>query len=323
MKKVLVNKPIHEGAIQLLKKEVEVLTPYTATQEEILGLLPGVQGMVLCVGFKMTADVLDKVTHLEVIGRHGAGLEIVDLDAATRNGIPVTFTPEGPTESTAEHAFLLMIAAARKLCMLDKATRNGNFQLRDSVVGVELLSKKVGVVGFGHIGQRFAEMCRDAFKMEIHAYDPFLAPERIQAWGAVPHADLAEMAGVVDFLSVHTPATPQTQHMINASVLEKLGKDGYLINCSRGPVVDEPALILALESGVIAGAALDVFDPEPPKPDNPLFRFDNVTLTPHLASFTEEGRLRMGLMVAEDVLRVLRGEKPLYPANPQVLTKQS
>ena len=125
MKKVLVNKPIHDDAIKLLSSEVEVLTPYKASAEEILAMLPGVEGMVLCVGFKVTADTLEHAPKLEVIGRHGAGLEIVDVEAATRKGLPVTYTPEGPTESTAEHAFLLMQAVARKLSLLDRATRTG------------------------------------------------------------------------------------------------------------------------------------------------------------------------------------------------------
>jgi D-3-phosphoglycerate dehydrogenase / 2-oxoglutarate reductase len=321
MKKVLVNKPIHEDAIKLLSSEVEVLTPYNATPQEILEMLSNVQGMVLCVGFKVTADTLETVTGLEVIGRHGVGLEIIDVDAATRKGLPVTFTPEGPTESTAEHAFLLMTAAARRLTFLDRATRIGNFAIRDSVVGVELLNKKVGVVGFGHIGQRFAEMCRAAYKMEVHVYDPFVPVAIVQEWGAKSHDSMTEMAAAVDFLSIHTPATPQTHHMVNAEVLKALGKNGFLVNCSRGPVVNEQALISALQNGWIAGAGLDVYDPEPPSPDNPLFGMDNVVLTPHLASFTEEGRQRMGMMVAEDVLRVLRGEMPKYPVNPQVFSR--
>jgi D-3-phosphoglycerate dehydrogenase / 2-oxoglutarate reductase len=321
MKKVLVNKPIHEDAIRLLTSEVEVLKPFSSTSDEIMELLPNVNGMILCVGFNATASVLERISGIEVIGRHGVGLENIDVVAATRNGIPVTYTPEGPTESTAEHAFLLMMAAARKLCMLDKATRSGNFKIRDTTVGVELLGKSVGVIGFGRIGQRFAEMCRDAFKMEIHAFDPFVTPSKIQDWGAIPHTDVVEMSSKVSILSVHTPATPSTHHLVSADVLSALGKNGFLINCARGPIVDEPALITALKDNVIAGAGVDVYDPEPPAADNPLFALDNVVLTPHLASFTEEGRQRMGMMVAEDVLRVLRGELPKYPANPEVFKK--
>lgn len=318
MKKVLINKPIHQDAINLLSNEVEVLTPYSASPNEILNQLKLVNAMILCVGFNVTAEVLEEVTNLEVVGRHGVGLENIDVNAATRKGLLVTFTPEGPTESTAEHALLLMVAAARKLCYLDQAIRRGNFSIRDSVVGTELLNKKVGVVGFGRVGKRFAEMCRSAFNMEIHVFDPFLPSEKVTEWGAIPHSDPISMASKVNFISVHTPATPQTHHLINMAVLEALGKNGILVNCARGPIVDEQALITALKNGVIAGAGLDVYDPEPPKADNPLFTLENVTLTPHLASFTEEGRQRMGMMVAEDVLRVLRGEMPKYPANPEV-----
>ncbi len=281
-------------------------------------MLPEVQGIVLCVGLKITQETLENTPALEVIGRHGAGLEIVDIDAATRKGIPVVFTPEGPTESTAEHALMLLMAAARKLSYLDRATRNGMFHVRDEVVGVELLNKKVGVVGFGHIGKRFVEMCRAAFQMQVHVFDPFIDRRPVEEWGAIYHNDLVEMAQAVDFISLHCPATPATTHMVNETVLNALGPDGFLINCSRGPVVDEAALIAALKENRIAGAGLDVFEAEPPAPDSPFSQMDNVVLTPHLASFTEEGRQRMGMMVAEDVLRVLRGEQPLYPANPDV-----
>ena len=321
MKRVLVNKPIHEDALALLAREVEVLTPFKASSQEVLAMLADVQGMILCAGMQMDAANLAAASSLEVLGRHGAGLDIVDVESATELGIPVVFTPLGPTESTAEHAFLLMMAVARKLTYLDKAVRSGDFHVRDHVVGIELQGKKVGVVGFGNIGRRFAEMCRTALQMEIHAYDPFINPQKIVDWGAVYQNSILEMASQVDFISLHIPATPETYHIINAEVLAELGPAGYVINCARGPVVDEQALIAALKNDRIAGAALDVFDPEPPLADNPLFALDNVVLTPHLASFTDEGRRRMGLMVAEDVLRVLKGESPLYPANPEVLIK--
>jgi D-3-phosphoglycerate dehydrogenase / 2-oxoglutarate reductase len=319
MKKVLINKPIHSDAIKRLAEEVEVLTPYKANAAEILTMLPNIQGMVLCAGFKVGADTLENLHKLEVIGRHGAGLEIVDIQAATRKNIPVVYTPEGPTESTAEHAFLLMMAAARKLSMLNRAICAGNFDIRDRVVGMELRGKNVGVVGLGHIGQRFAEMCSSALDMKVYAFDPFQTRDQVEARGIVYCDDLLEMARQVNILSVHCPAVPQTYHLINAAVLEALGPEGILVNAARGQIVDEAALIRSLTGGGLAAAGLDVYDPEPPAIDNPLFQLDNVVLTPHLASFTEEGRRRMGLMVAEDVLRVLRGERPLYPANPEVL----
>lgn len=318
MKKVLINKPIHSDAIALLSQEVVVLTPYQASTEEIAQMLPDIQGIILCAGMKMQAKEIEIADSIEVIGRHGAGLDIVDIAEATRRKIPVVFTPLGPTESTAEHAFLLMMAAARKLSYLDRETRKGNFHVRDQVVGFELDEAKVGVVGFGHIGKRFAEMCRDALHMKIFVFDPFLPREKVEEWGAVYMETVMEMAKEVDIISLHVPATAETNHLIDAKVLETLGAGGILVNASRGPVVDEKALISALQNNIIAGAAVDVFDPEPPKADNPLFQLDNIVLTPHLASFTDQGRRRMGMMVAEDVLRVLRGEKPVYPANPEL-----
>ena len=318
MKKVLINKPIHQDAIKRLSEEVEVLTPFKASPAEIKKMLSDIEGMILCAGMKMFADEIALAKKIEVIGRHGVGVDIVDIKAATRRKLPVVFTPLGPTESTAEHAFMLMMAAARKLTYLDREIRKGNFHVRDHVVGFEMLNAKVGLVGFGNIGKRFAEMCRDALHMKIYAFDPFIEKEKIEAWGAVYCSDISEMAREVDVISLHVPATTATHHLVNAEVLEALGPGGFLINASRGPVVDEVALIRALQDNKIAGAGLDVYDPEPPGDDNPLFAMDNVVLTPHLASFTDQGRRRMGMMVVEDVLRVLRGEIPKYQANPEV-----
>ena len=318
MKRILVNKPIHKDAIALLSQELEVLTPYKASREEILVMLPDVHATILCAGMRMDAEAIAAASSLEVLGRHGAGLDIVDIPAATARGIPVVFTPLGPTESTAEHAFMLMMAAARKLSYLDRAVRAGNFHVRDHVVGTELMGKKVGVVGFGNIGRRFAAMCRDALQMEVHAYDPFIDAQKIRDWGATAEDSVVGMAAKVDFLSLHIPSTKESHHIVDAAVLDALGPDAFLINCSRGPVVDEKALVAALTENKIAGAGLDVYDPEPPQADNPLFSLDNVVLTPHLASFTDDGRRRMGLMAAKGVTSVLRGEKPQYLANPEV-----
>ena len=319
MKTVLVNKPIHPDALNRLSEEARVLTPFTASPSEIIEMLSDVNGIILCLGLDLTAELIDRCKALEVIGRHGAGIETVDIGAATRRGIPMVFTPFGPTESTAEHAFLLMLASARKLSLLDRATRAGNFQIRDKIVGRELFGARAGVVGFGRIGRRFAQMCRAALDMQIHVFDPFLDPATVETWGAHYEKDLVEMAGRVDVLSIHCPLTDRTRHLVNAKVIRALNPNAFLVNASRGPLVEEKALVEALQKNKIAGAGLDVYDPEPPAGNNPLFSLDNVVLTPHLASFTEEGRRRMGLTVVEDVLRVFRGERPEFIANPAVL----
>ena len=281
-----------------------------------MALLPEVHGILLAMGIKITSEIIDHCTSLEIIGRHGAGYDIVDVAAAHKKGIVVTNTPYGPTESTAEHAFLLMMAAARHLSVVDRALRNGDFQIRERVVGWELKDKKVGIIGFGRIGKRFGEMCRGAFDMTVHVYDPVVEASEVESWGAVYMSDLLEMARQVDFISVHCPLIPQTHHLINSDLLSAMKSDGILVNAARGPIVDEKALYDALKEKKIAAAGLDVFDQEPPEPDNPLFELDNIILTPHLAAFTDEGRKRMGVTAAEDILRVLRGEPPKYPVKP-------
>ena len=318
MKTVLVNKPIHADALKRLSEEVNVITPFQSSANEIIGMLDEVNGIVLCLGLDLTAEIIENCKNLEVIGRHGAGVETVDVGAATRRGIPVVYTPFGPTESTAEHAFTLMMATARKVAFLDRETRAGNYHIRDRIVGRELQGATLGIVGFGRIGRRFAQMCKGALHMKVFAFDPFLNRSQIEEAGATYYSDLLEMAGNVDVLSLHCPLSPETRKIVGQQVLAALKPTSFLINVARGPLVDEPALIDALRNDRLAGAGLDVFDPEPPADNNPLFSIDNVIMTPHLASFTDEGRRKMGLTVVDDILRVFRGERPEFSANPDV-----
>jgi D-3-phosphoglycerate dehydrogenase / 2-oxoglutarate reductase len=318
MKTVLVNKPIHDIALERLHEEVQVLAPFQSSYDELMDLLPRVHGIVLCAGLSMGPVEMDRAPGLAVIGRHGAGVDIVDVEAATRRGIPVTFTPYGPTESTAEHALMLMLATARRLPQLDRAVRSGDFHIRDRLIGQELEGKALGIVGFGRIGKRLAEICREGLHMSVSFFDPYVDAETAAACQAAQVDDLVELAGRVDILSIHAPLTEQTHHLVGRDVIQATRPGAVLVNVSRGPVVDEAALIEALQSGHLGGAGLDVYESEPPSPDNPLFQMDQVALTPHLASFTEEGRQRMGLMAVEEVLRVLRGERPLHLANPEV-----
>ncbi len=318
MKTVLVNKPIHTAALDRLQGQVNVLTPYGASPPELLDMMPDVHGIILCAGLMMGPAEMDQAVQLEVISRHGAGVDIVDVKAATERGIPVTFTPYGPTESTAEHALMLMLAVARRLPQLDRAVRSGGFHIRDRVVGRELDGKALGIVGLGRIGRRLAEICREGLHMSVYAFDPFVDSETAQECSATCFETLVELASKVDILSIHSPLTDTTRHLIDRRVIQAMKPGAILINASRGPVVEEEALIEALESGHLGGAGLDVYEQEPPALDNPLFEMDNVALTPHLASFTDEGRERMGLMAVENTLRVLNGEEPNFLANPQV-----
>jgi D-3-phosphoglycerate dehydrogenase len=323
-KTVLLDTPVHATAMQRLVEEAHVLTAHDATENQVLALLPQAHGLIL--GSKLTVGTteMDLGQNLEVIGRHGVGIDNVDQAAASERGIPFVYTPYGPTESTAEHALLLMLATARRLSQLDRAVRTGHFGIRNEAeaMGHELEGKTLGVVGFGRIGQRLAEMCRAALRMPVHVFDPYLDRDTIAAWGAVYEDTLDKLARNVDVVSVHTPLTAETHHLIHRGVIQAMKPGSILINASRGPVVDQVALIEALKTGHLGGAGLDVFDPQPPAPDNPLLRFDQVVLTPHVASFTHEGRKRMGLTVVEDVLCVLRGERPRYLASPDVWARR-
>ena len=323
-KTVMVTKPLHLDALHRLEQEVEVLTPFEASREEIMVLLAGVHGVVLGGAFPMGPEALDRAVKLEVVGRHGVGLDNVDITAASERRIPVTYTPYGPTESTAEHALMLILATARRVAQLDRAVRADDWPIRDrlEVMGRELDGMVLGVVGFGRIGRRLAEMCRDALHMAVLVYDPYADADMVAAWGAEPVADLVDLAGRVDVLSVHAPLTPGTRGLVSREVIRALKPGAMLVNTSRGPLVDEGALVEALADGLLGGAGIDVYDPQPPAPEHPLYHFDQVVLTPHVASFTVEGRRRMGLTVVEDVLRALRGERPEYLVDPEVWEKR-
>jgi D-3-phosphoglycerate dehydrogenase len=323
-KTVLLDTPIHPKALQRLVEEAHVLAAHDAAADQVLALLPKAHGLILGSKLTVGATEMDLGQDLEVIGRHGVGIDNVDQAAASQRGIPFVYTPYGPTESTAEHALLLMLATARRLCQLDHAVRTGSFEIRNNAetMGHELEGKTLGVVGFGRIGQRLAEMCRDALHMPVHVFDPYLDRQMVAAWGAVYEDNLDELARNVDVLSVHTPLTPETRHLIHQDVIQAMKPGSILINASRGPIVDQGALIEALKRGHLGGAGLDVFDPQPPALDNPLLRFDQVVLTPHVASFTHEGRERMGLTVVDDVLCVLREERPRYLVNPDVWARR-
>ena len=215
--KVLVNKPIHASALKRLQEEAEVLTPFAATYQELMELLPDIDGLLLCAGFAVRQQEIEHAPRLRVVGRHGVGLDNVDIQAATTHGLPVVYTPYGPTESTAEHAFLLILSTARHLPMLDSATRKGDFDIRNQPqsMGIELKGKTLGVVGFGRIGRRLAQMCQAALEMPVCVYDPYLDPRNVTEWGATPVDNLVELARQVDVLSLHMPATAKTHHLVN------------------------------------------------------------------------------------------------------------
>jgi D-3-phosphoglycerate dehydrogenase len=260
------------------------------------------------------AKVFEAGKRLRVIARHGVGYDNIDVAKATELGIWVTFAPESNANTVAEHAIGCILTLARNFIQLDRETRAGNFSIRDKLFGSDLAGKTLGVVGLGKIGRRVAQKAGRGLDMKIVGYDPFLKPEQIAEF-ATPAASMDEVFSAADFLTLHIPGGASNKRAISRKQFNLMKKTAFFINASRGDVVDEAALIEALRSGVIAGAAIDVFEKEPPQKDNPLLSMGNVLLTPHNASQTRECMIRMALHAAQGIDEVLTGKRPTWPVN--------
>ncbi len=311
--KILVNDPIAEVAIDLLKAKHEVdVMEYGAI--ELLSNIGRYDAIVVRSRTKVTEDVIQKGENLKVIGRAGVGVDNIDVEAATARRIPVVFSPRGSTVSVAELAIGHMISLARNLVFSDRSIRAGKWE-KEKYRGTELQDKVLGLVGAGRIGAEVAKRAK-AFGMSVLAFDPYLSDEIADKIG-VELVELPRLLKEADFVSVHAILTPETRGLIGKEELDAMKETVYLINCARGGIVDEAALVNALEEGRIAGAALDVFENEPPG-DGPLLRLENIHLTPHLGASTTEAQVRAGSIVAEQVLKVLGGEQPNQIVNREI-----
>lgn len=258
------------------------------------------------------ADIIEAGPNLKVISRHGVGFDNIDIARAEELGIWVTNTPEALSTTVAEHAIGLMIAVGRGYVLLDRAMRSGDFDIRNRMKGVDIEGKTLGLVGLGRIGRAVAKRASLGLGMQVIAFDPYAKADEK---GIEFISNLEDLLKRSDFVSLHVPATPETVGLINAERLSLMKPTAYLINTARGPIVDEPALIAALDDGTIAGAAIDVYDPEPPEADNPLFKMENTVVMPHVASLTEECMARMALHSAQGIHEVLSGKTPTWPVN--------
>lgn len=253
---------------------------------------------------------------LKLVIRHGIGYNTLDIPAITRYGVLAANTPDAPTESTAEHAVALLLALAKTIVKSDMVLRAGTPWTHAELRGVEVRDRVLGVVGCGRIGRRVIEICALGLNMRVIAFDPYLTGAAGLPAEVTMVESLDTLLPQADFLTLHTPLMPGTYHLIGERELRMMQPGSYLINASRGPVVDEAALIRALSDGHLGGAGLDVFDPEPPSPDNPLLHMTNVVVTPHVASNTDQGYSRMSEGVVDQVLQVLAGERPTFLIDP-------
>ena len=316
---VFLPEPIAPDGLDLLRAACDCLIPW----EEGYAGPPGRFGLyeadaVVIRLFAVSAQDMEQANQLKVIGKHGVGVDSVDCEAATARRIPIVYTPTANANAVAEHTLTLMLALARRIGPAAAAMQEGNFGMRDALGGVELAGKSLAVVGLGRIGARVAQMAALGLGMTVYGYDPFL-DKTAYSGPAILLDTLEELLPKADFLTLHAPLTPATQHLINADTLELLNPTCHLINTSRGAAIDEMALADALSDGRIAGAALDVFSAEPLPIDHPLYRTPNTLLTPHLAGLTQESIERMSLHVAQGILDVLQGRTPEYIFNPEAL----
>ena len=271
---------------------------------------------VLTTYAKITADMIPQLTRCRIIGRFGIGVDNVDIPTATKAGIVVTRVPDYCLDEVSDHTMALLLALVRKIPSSNTRTQGGRWEMRAVVPIHRLRGTVLGLVAFGQIPQLVAPKAQ-AFGIRVVTFDPFVSKQVAERAG-VDQVDFDELLKISDYISIHTPLLPATHHLFNADVLRRMKPSSYLINTARGPIIDEAALASALDQGHLAGAALDVMEQEPPS-GSPLFGRDNVIVTPHTSFYSEESLVDLQTKAAEEVVRVLTGQTPRNPVNPEAL----
>ncbi|MCR8642330.1 phosphoglycerate dehydrogenase [Paenibacillus sp. N1-5-1-14] len=312
MFKVLVSDPISDLGIQKLydAEDVEVVKQTGLSEDELVEIIGSFDALLVRSQTRVTEKIMQAGTNLKVIGRAGVGVDNIDLEAATRRGIVVINAPDGNTIATCEHTFAMLMAVARSIPQAYKKTVGGQWD-RKTFVGVELRNKVLGVVGMGRIGSEVAKRAK-VFGMDVLGYDPFLTEERADKLG-VKLCTVDEIASQADFITVHTPLTKETRHIISTPQFALMKQGVRVINCARGGIIDEKALVEAIDKGIVAGAAFDVFEEEPPAADHPFLNNPKIIVTPHLGASTIEAQENVAIDVSEEVLHILR-EQPFKNA---------
>ncbi|HZK42841.1 MAG TPA: phosphoglycerate dehydrogenase [Syntrophomonadaceae bacterium] len=304
-KKVLVTERIAEEGLALLRKDLEVNFRDGISRKELLEIIDQYDALIVRSVTKVDEELISKGSRLKVIGRAGNGIDNIDVDACTRYGVIVANTPDSNTISAAEQTISLLLSSARNTAWANDYLKDGTWD-RKLFRGVELYGKTVGIIGLGRIGSMVATRLK-AFNMQVIAYDPYIPDERFERFGVEKSPTLEELLEKSDFISVHTPRNDETMHMLDEKMFA-LAKDGVrIVNCARGGIIKEAAILEGLKSGHIQSAGLDVFEKEPAV-DNPLFKFKNVVVTPHLGADTFEAQKRVGENIAEQVIKALKGD---------------
>jgi D-3-phosphoglycerate dehydrogenase len=301
--KILVSDNLSERGVNILRDagfEVDVKTGMSP--EKLKSVIGQYSGIVIRSATKLTSEIIDAAEKLRVIGRAGSGLDNVDRAAASKKGIVVMNTPGGNTITTAEHTIAMMFALSRKIPQATASMKDGKWE-KKRFTGVELYNKTLGIVGLGQIGKQVAARAQ-GLEMNVIAYDPFLDEEQAKDMG-VENVSVEEIFRRADFITFHTPLTAETRNMVNSESIKTMKKGVRLLNCARGGIINEADLLKALESGHVAGAALDVFETEPPG-DNPLLKHEAVICSPHLGAATGEAQVNVAVAVAEQIVDYLK-----------------
>lgn len=316
---LLIEAMYHEAGEKLLARHADVHVLRGSTLEAIRDAIRGVSAVFVRYPARLRADAIREGQDLVVIATSGRGTDAVDIPAATAQGIAVVNNPGLGTVPVSEHTIGLMLDLAKQISRTDAdVRRDEGWEDRDQSSRIQLEGRTLGIVGLGHIGTEVARKCVVAFRMRVLVYDPYVPPSKAEAVGAIWVSDLSTVLRESDFVSLHPELTEETRGMIGEAELRQMRPDAFLVNTARGEIVREAALVGALRERWIAGAALDVFDPEPPPADSPLYGLDNLILTPHIAGITVEAAQDLSLSAATQILQVFRGERPPHLVNPEV-----
>ena len=309
--KILLYENMHSEGIALLAENCDLVYARSFAEDDIIDQVADVDGIIIRANGAVSEKVMAAAPKLKVVGRHGVGLDAVDMVAARQRGIKVVYTPQANKESVAEHFVALALMLAKKIRLADIALRDCRWQARYELIGAELRGKTLGVLGFGRIGQQTARICKNGFAMKILYVDQLSFPEADKEL-ETSRVDEKILFRQADFISVNLPLLPETRHYVNADLISLMKPSAFLINMARGPIWQEADVVAALQEKRIAGAGSDVYEMEPITADNPLLKLENFVGTPHMSAHTEEAMIRMS-MVAKDVLAVLEGREPQYP----------
>jgi D-3-phosphoglycerate dehydrogenase / 2-oxoglutarate reductase len=314
----LLIQPIHQSGIDMLthaglgRRQASAATMEVVAEEIVLA------EAAITRNAGLNRAAMSAAAHLRVLGNHGIGVDPVDVAYATEIGLPIIFTPYGNVQSVAEHTIGQMMAISKRIREADRAVRDGNYDYRYTRDFCELNKRTLAVIGFGRTGRRTAEIAKAAFSMRVIAYDPYVDSQEMEKLGMEKWEDLNAILETADVVSLHLQLTPETRGLITRDCLFKMKKGAMLVNTARGALVDADALVDALDSGHLRGAAMDVFEEEPLPVTHPFAENEKMVLSPHIAGATEECLERTAVQTAQQVLAVLEGRKPDHLVNPEV-----